>query len=60
MLRRDLLAGATALAAFPAIPAGAAGGGTLRVAMTAADLPSAHGIPNNGFEGYRFLRLPAL
>lgn len=26
--------------------------------MTAADLPSAHGIPNNGFEGYRFLGYP--
>ena len=26
--------------------------------MTAADLPSTHGIPNNGFEGYRFLGYP--
>ena len=26
--------------------------------MTAADLPSAHGIPNNGFEGFRFLGYP--
>jgi len=35
--------------------AASAAGGTLRIAMTAADLPSAHGIPNNGFEGFRFL-----
>ncbi|MFL5251500.1 MAG: ABC transporter substrate-binding protein [Rhodopila sp.] len=26
--------------------------------MTAADLPSAHGIPNNGFEGFRFFGYP--
>src|ERR1700688_450609 len=58
MLRRDLLTGIAAAAAFPALPALAAGGGTLRIAMTAADLPSSHGIPNNGFEGYRFLGYP--
>ncbi|WP_428531515.1 ABC transporter substrate-binding protein [Rhodopila sp.] len=58
MLRRDLLAGVAA-AAVPTLPAAAASaGGTLRIAMTAADLPSAHGIPNNGFEGYRFLGYP--
>src|ERR1700759_5421662 len=59
MLRRDLLTGIAAAATMPALPAFAAvGGGTLRIAMTAADLPSAHGIPNNGFEGYRFLGYP--
>ncbi|HEX2943284.1 MAG TPA: ABC transporter substrate-binding protein [Rhodopila sp.] len=58
MLRRDLLAGIAATATLPAVPVMAAGGGTLRIAMTAADLPSAHGIPNNGFEGYRFLGYP--
>jgi ABC-type transport system substrate-binding protein len=59
MLRRDLLAGIAASATLPALPALAAPtGGTLRIAMTAADLPSAHGIPNNGFEGYRFLGYP--
>ncbi len=47
-----------ATAAIPALPAMRPGGGTLRIAMTAADLPSAHGIPNNGFEGYRFLGYP--
>jgi peptide/nickel transport system substrate-binding protein len=52
MRRRDLIAGIAATATLPALPAAAAGGGgTLRIAMTAADLPSAHGIPNNGFEG---------
>jgi ABC-type transport system substrate-binding protein len=58
MFRRELLAGIAASAALPALPAFAATGGTLRIAMTAADLPSAHGIPNNGFEGYRFLGYP--
>ncbi len=57
MQRRDFLAAAAA-ATLPALPAAAATGGTLRIAMTAADLPSAHGIPNNGFEGYRFLGYP--
>ena len=32
---------------------------TLRIAMTAADLPTVTGIPNNGGEGYRFLGYPA-
>jgi peptide/nickel transport system substrate-binding protein len=58
MLRRELLAGVAAAATIPVLPARAAGGGTLRIAMTAADLPTAHGIPNNGFEGYRFLGYP--
>ena len=43
---------ATATAASRAV---AAGGGTLRIAMTASDIPTTHGIPNNGFEGFRFL-----
>jgi len=59
IVRRDFLAGAALAASLPALPAHAAGGGTLRVAMTAADLPTAHGIPNNGFEGFRFLGYPA-
>ncbi len=58
MMKRRALLGATAgLAALPLAPALAAGG-TLRVGMTAADLPSTHGIPNNGFEGFRFLGYP--
>src|SRR6266536_3109631 len=37
-------------------PAGA--GGTLRIAMTAADVPTTTGMPNNGYEGMRFLGFP--
>ena len=55
MLSRRELFAASALAAAPATAALAAGGGTLRIAMTAADIPTTHGIPNNGFEGFRFL-----
>jgi ABC-type transport system substrate-binding protein len=29
--------------------------GTLRIAMTATDVPTTTGVPNNGFEGVRFL-----
>jgi ABC-type transport system substrate-binding protein len=32
-----------------------AGGGTLRVAMTAGDIPVTTGNPDQGFEGYRFV-----
>jgi peptide/nickel transport system substrate-binding protein len=31
---------------------------TLRIAMTAADIPTTTGLPNNGFEGLRFLGYP--
>jgi ABC-type transport system substrate-binding protein len=31
---------------------------TLRIAMTAADIPTATGMPNNGYEGMRFLGYP--
>jgi peptide/nickel transport system substrate-binding protein len=53
--RRGLITSAAVAASAPAVPAIAAGGGTLRIAMTAADIPTTHGIPNNGFEGVRFL-----
>ncbi len=53
--RRGLMTSAAVAAATPVVPASAAGGGTLRIAMTAADIPTTHGIPNNGFEGFRFL-----
>jgi peptide/nickel transport system substrate-binding protein len=56
--RRGFLATAAGVASLPVGSAQAEGGGVLRVAMTAADLPSSHGIPNNGFEGYRFLGYP--
>lgn len=32
--------------------------GTLRIAMTSSDIPTATGLPNNGFEGMRFLGYP--
>jgi peptide/nickel transport system substrate-binding protein len=32
--------------------------GSLRVGMTASDIPRSNGIPDNGFEGYRFLGYP--
>src|SRR5258708_22838301 len=31
---------------------------TLRIAMTASDIPTTTGLPNNGFEGMRFLGYP--
>ena len=30
----------------------------LRIAMTASDIPTTTGMPNNGFEGMRFLGFP--
>ncbi|CAN5124869.1 ABC transporter substrate-binding protein [soil metagenome] len=32
--------------------------GTLRIAMTSSDIPTTTGLPNNGFEGMRFLGYP--
>ena len=31
---------------------------TLRIAMTASDIPTTSGMPDNGFEGMRFLGFP--
>src|SRR5260370_27745078 len=31
---------------------------TLRLGMTASDIPTATGLPNNGFEGMRFMGYP--
>ena len=31
---------------------------TLRIAMTASDIPTTSGMPNNGFEGMRFMGFP--
>src|SRR6202158_5252755 len=52
------------LVASAAVPVGAraavaASGQVLRIAMTASDLPTVTGIPNNGGEGFRFLGFPA-
>ena len=51
-----LMVGAWAWLAMAVPPAGA--GGTLRVAMTAADVPTTTGMPDNGYEGVRFLGYP--
>jgi peptide/nickel transport system substrate-binding protein len=56
--RRGFIAAAGA-AALPGLPATAAAPQILRIGMTAADLPTTHGIPNNGGEGFRFLGYPA-
>jgi ABC-type transport system substrate-binding protein len=52
------LALAAALAAAPLAGAEAQQPKTLRIAMTAADVPTTTGMPNNGFEGMRFLGYP--
>jgi ABC-type transport system substrate-binding protein len=58
MLRRILLAAALPLSLALAAPHGAKAQGTLRVGMTAADIPLTHGQPDQGFEGNRFTGLP--
>ena len=40
------------------VPLAAGAQGTLRIAMTASDIPTTTGMPNNGFEGMRFLGYP--
>src|SRR6202165_198192 len=62
--RRELLssaigASAVGVAALVDRSATAASPQVLRIGMTAADLPTTHGIPNNGGEGFRFLGYPA-
>lgn len=46
------------LAAALAAASPASGEGMLRIAMTASDIPTPTGMPNNGFEGMRFLGYP--
>ena len=41
-----------------AMTAPAHAGGTLKIAMTASDVPTTTGMPNNGYEGMRFLGYP--
>ena len=47
------------LAALPVLGASIAQAqGTLRIGMTAADIPLTHGQPDQGFEGNRFTGIP--
>jgi peptide/nickel transport system substrate-binding protein len=55
--RRRFLTASTA-AGLAARHASAASKQVLRIAMTASDLPTVTGIPNNGGEGFRFLGYP--
>jgi len=48
------IAAGAAMAAL-SLSAPAAAQGVLRIAMTASDIPTTTGMPNNGFEGMRFL-----
>ncbi len=57
--RRGLIATAAGAAVVPGLPTHAATPQILRIGMTSADLPTTHGIPNNGGEGFRFLGYPA-
>ena len=56
---RKISAAVTAVGAVLAIQAGTAQAqGTLRIGMTAADIPKTHGQPDQGFEGNRFTGIP--
>jgi ABC-type transport system substrate-binding protein len=55
-LKRLLLAAVFALPFAAHAPAQAQG--TLRIGMTAADIPLTHGQPDQGFEGNRFTGIP--
>ena len=59
-LRRRLLPLAATFLAAAVLPglAAAQGGGTIRIGMTAADIPLTHGQPDQGFEGNRFTGIP--
>ena len=52
---RNLIAAVSAALIATTFSSAAIAGGTLRVAMTSADVPTTGGIPNNGGEGNRFL-----
>lgn len=52
------LAAALLLGSVLSSSAAWADGGTLRIAMTASDVPVSTGMPNNGFEGMRFMGYP--
>jgi len=56
--RRRLLSAAAACLFAVAAPGLAAAQGTIRIGMTAADIPLTHGQPDQGFEGNRFTGIP--
>jgi peptide/nickel transport system substrate-binding protein len=58
MTVRNLAVAAVALSASLLLVLPARSEEVLRIAMTASDIPTATGTPNNGFEGYRFLGYP--
>ena len=58
-MRNRLATLSVALLAAATLSATASAQGTLRVAMTSADVPTTGGIPNNGGEGNRFLGFTA-
>src|SRR6201987_3737933 len=59
MLRKRFLAVTAAALLLGAAASLPTYGQTLRIAMTASDIPTTTGIPNNGGEGFRFLGFPA-
>ena len=54
---RTLVIGAAAAVLLAGAGPARAGGGELRVGMTAADIPLSWGQPDQGFEGFRFMGL---
>src|ERR1700734_1936391 len=57
-MRFHQISGASALAALLLSQQPLLAGTTLLIPMTAADIPTTTGLPNNGFEGMRFLGYP--
>ncbi|MBS0519088.1 MAG: ABC transporter substrate-binding protein [Proteobacteria bacterium] len=57
-MRRFRLSVLSMLAASMLTAPAAYADSTLRIAMTASDIPTTTGMPNNGFEGMRFLGFP--
>src|ERR1700726_3013972 len=57
-MRFRQISGATALAALLLSQQPLLADTTLRIAMTASDIPTATGLPNNGFEGMGFVGYP--
>ena len=58
LYRRAVVAAATGVLVIALAASGTQAGGTLRIAMTAGDVPTTTGMPNNGYEGMRFLGYP--